>query len=1585
MDQPVTRNPLQHDRTFDPEAADGISGTPIHSPDHDQRPANYPLYDPQFEHDSCGTGVVVDIAGRGSHAVVEHALEALANLAHRGAMDADAETSDGAGVLTQVPYRLLALWLREHGKDVPPPEELGVGMIFLPQDVEEAGQCRQALEAALEKRGVGVLGWRVVPLSHAALGASARRSCPRIEQVLVRCPRGERDAAPDRTLYLARREAEHHLAQRGIHGMYVASFSTRTLVYKGLVTAANLPVFYPDLRSDDYESALALFHQRYSTNTFPSWPLAQPMRLLAHNGEINTVQANRHWLQAREAALESVWGDDATFLRPVIEPGGSDSTSLDNALELLVSSGRDVADALTLLIPEAWEGYEGLPDAVRDFFHVRAPLMGPWDGPAALAFSDGRYAGAMLDRNGLRPLRYLLTENGLLVVASEAGVVDLPTTDIVEKGRLGPGQMLVVDTQTGTLWRDAELKSALASRHPYARWLQRHFVLADSQTRDDEGALGQPGVAGSAASLLARQTLFGYGHEDVELVLRPMLSEGAEAVWSMGDDTPLAVLASHRRPLAAYFRQRFAQVTNPPIDSLRERLVMSLATFLGARGSVLNDHKPESTLIELETPLLNEPGLRSVLALADRHAIPIARLSSAYLPDDSPSGTPPGQALREALDALEAAAVASVQAGAGVIVLSDRNVAGDAAPLPQPLAIAAVHGALQCAGLRLRAGVIVETGAAWDVHSVALLLGYGANAVCPYLALRTAAALAGTRGAETVTPQAAQENYLHALEKGLCKVLARMGLSVMESYIGGQQFECVGLDADLVTRYFSLTPGLLGARTLADLDLQMRQQAEDARQFARAVAPQPERETPAPVAMRPRLADRGLVRFRKDGEYHAANPQTVKALQRVAQGGEPADYATYAALVHGRPATAIRDLLTFRLGAAIAREEVEPAVAIVARFITTAMSLGSLSPEAHLTLTLGANSVGARSNTGEGGEDPDWRNGTRDGIPMNSRIKQVASGRFGVTAGYLVHADELEIKMAQGSKPGEGGQLPARKVTDLIAHMRHTAPGIQLISPPPHHDIYSIEDLAQLIYDLKQVNPRAAVGVKLVASRGVGTVAAGVAKAHADYVLISGHDGGTGASPLSSIKHAGISWELGLTEAQQVLRLNGLRERVRLRVDGGLKTGRDVVIAALLGADEFGFGTAALVALGCDMARQCHLDTCPTGIATQREDLRRRFTGQPEHVAHFLLAIAEEVRDILAQLGARTLDEVIGRADLLAVDEERLANTTASGLTFAHLEPLLASGDDTTPRKAGAAARSHSAVTGTHSDHALLSDAEPLLQRGGAVLLHQSISNRDRTIGARLAGAIAERWGDTGLPAGSIICHYAGSAGQSFGAFCMPGLRLILVGEANDYVGKGMTGGEIVIMPPRARFDAAEQVIAGNTVLYGATGGLLLARGRAGERFAVRNSGAVAVVEGVGDHGCEYMTGGVVVVLGPAGRNFAAGMSGGTAYVYDPENRLPRTANLELVALERIDDRAEEEAVAALIAYHQQATGSERAASILTDWQESLNHLWRVRPGAASNVYEPVAAIWKHLGPAEGAASPLVARGGSHTAIASLA
>ncbi len=1562
----------------------------------------YPLYSPQFEHDACGIGFVANTNGTIEHRIITYALEALVNLAHRGAMDADAETSDGTGVMTQIPHRLLNVWLAEQGMPPVSRQHLGVGMIFLPVDEEAALQAREIMRVILERRGASVLGWRVVPVNAEMLGTAAQRTCPRIEQVLVLRPDRTTPEKFEQLLYLARKESEARLAEVGLIGVYVASLSAHTLVYKGLLTAAKLPHFYTDLLDPRFETALTLFHQRYCTNTFPSWQLAQPMRLLAHNGEINTVQGNRNWMATRErSGLASQWGAEADWLHPVIQPLGSDSTSLDNMLELLVRSGRSLPQGLSLLVPESWEGRSEMAPSIHSFYQAQAPLMEPWDGPAALIFSDGSLVGATLDRNGLRPLRYVVTEGGLVVLGSEVGIVQLDEAKIVAKGRLGPGQMIAVDTVQGQLLENRQIKEELANHAPYSAWVERHIVpvtvAATEESGDGESGDGESGLeAGNyslSGDLLERQALFGYSHEDVELILRPMVQKGIEAVWSMGDDTPLSIFSHQPRPLSTYFKQRFAQVTNPPIDSLREQLVMSLTTYLGPRGDVLAASEPGDTVLRLSSPLLDDALLAAVMEAAKSHRIEVSCLQTVFAPGASCSGDEKsGQTLGKALDSLEKQAVAAVNAGAGLIVLSDREVSPDSAPMPMPLALAAVHHALVRASLRMRVGLVVVTGAAWDIHQIALLIGYGANAVLPYLALATVRNQAGGRGMEGVMPGEAELRYRHAVEKGLLKVMSRMGLSVLESYLGAQLFESIGVSNELIERYFPGTPAALGGLTLADLHRQTSaQRAEADRLAASQLSAQSNEDVSLPAGAiqkadederrpggpRPRLANRGYVRFRRDGEYHAANPQVVKALQLATASGDQGNYRRYTSLVHSRQATSIRDLLTYRSGQGVPLSEVEPAEAIIQRFVSTAMSLGALSPEAHLTLTLGVNRIGARSNTGEGGEDPDWYTGTRDGVSTNSRIKQVASGRFGVTPSYLAHAEELEIKIAQGSKPGEGGQLPAGKVTNLIARLRHTAPGIPLISPPPHHDIYSIEDLAQLIFDLKQVNPRAAVGVKLVSERGVGTVAAGVAKAHADYILISGHDGGTGASPLNSIKNAGSPWELGLAETQQVLRMNGLRGRLRLRTDGGLKTGRDVVVAAMLGADEFGFGTAALIALGCDMARQCHLDTCPTGIATQREDLRKRFAGTPEQVGTFLRFIAEEVREILGDLGFRRLSDVIGRVDLLSSATPDTTATGATPLPALDLEALLASGPDGTPRcyaPANSPTRQGEIPqekTALHEEN-LLNDALPLLKRGYGIIVHEPIHNRDRATGARLAGEIAHRWGDSGLPSGSITCHFSGSAGQSFGAFCVPGLSMILVGDANDYVAKSMAGGQIIVMPPPYHNSRAhEQTIMGNTVLYGATGGLLLARGQAGERFAVRNSGAVAVVEGVGDHGCEYMTGGTVVVLGPTGCNFGAGMSGGVAYVFDRETRLPGLVNPELVRLERIANEGEADDLTVLLRYHAQMTGSDLASLLLATWQDALPSFWRVVPQTATQTTRPLQSVVSSLHLAPSAPTPV--------------
>ncbi|MDQ7829717.1 MAG: glutamate synthase large subunit [Armatimonadota bacterium] len=1434
------------------------------------------------EHDACGVGFVARLDGP-RHEVLGAALRAVARMSHRGAVSADGKSGDGAGVLTQLPYRLLRRDLRLEGI---PDQDLAVGMLFLPPRGTDA--ARAAVEAAASAEGLAVLGWRAVPVEPEALGEHARATQPVIEQVVL--GRGTHgDAAFARALYLCRRGIERRWREAGVDG-YVVSLSHRTLVYKGLFVSPQLPRFYPDLTDPCYETALAVFHQRYSTNTFPSWRLAQPFRYLAHNGEINTLQGNVLWTRAREATLRTAppWRERWADLVPLLTDGASDSAHLDGVLELLVLSGLGLLRALAMLVPQAWELVEDLDPHLRAFYAYHACLTEPWDGPAALAVSDGALVAGALDRNGLRPARYTVTADGLVVLASEAGVLEVEPERVLEKGRLGPGQVLAVDTARGRVLHDDAVKGALAREHPYLRWIA------------PLGRLPEPRACGPAPAPSQRlrrlQRLFGYTVEDVEWVLRPMATEGKDPVFSMGDDTPPAVLAQRPRLLYAYFRQRFAQVTNPPIDPLRERSVMALATLLGPRGGWLGDG-PREGLMALDSPLL-EP---AQLAWLRREApCGVASLEACFRPAAQPLGA--------ALDDLCAAAVRAVTAGAGILVVSDAAVDAERVPIPMLLAVAAVHHRLVDAGLRMRTSLVAETGEARDIHQIAALLGYGTQAVCPYLAFATVASVPDGAAA-----------YRRAVEAGLLKIMAKMGISTMLGYQGAQVFEAVGVDPALVERYFPGTPARLGGLGLDDLA------AETVARHAQAFAPGGEA-----------LEDVGLVRFRRTGEYHAFNPYVVKRLHQAARTGDRAAFAAFSRLVDGRPPAALRDLLAFVERPPVPLEEVEPAEAIVRRFVTAAMSHGALSREAHEAIAIAANRIGARCNSGEGGEDPARYRPRPDGESANSTVKQIASARFGVTPAYVMSAAELEIKMAQGSKPGEGGQLPGHKVSAEIAAIRRAQPGITLISPPPHHDIYSIEDLAQLIYDLKRLHPEARVAVKLVAEAGVGTVAAGVAKGFADTVHISGHDGGTGASPLDSIKHAGVPWELGLAETQRLLVENGLRGRVRLRVDGGLKTGRDVVIAALLGADEFAFGSSVVVALGCVMTRECHLNTCPVGVATQREDLRRKFTGTPERVAAYLLGVAEEVRGHLAALGARTLDEVIGRVEWLRPaprDHPRAARVDLREL----LTPPAAPG----PRRCVQPRNVRAEPAGL--DDRLLARVWPRVQRGETVRAAYPIANTDRTVGARLAGRIAWELGEHALPEGQVRLTFRGSAGQSFGAFCVGGLQLVLEGEANDYVGKGMCGGEIVLRPPRRLRGASHtHVIAGNTVLYGATGGRLFAAGRAGERFAVRNSGAVAVVEGVGDHGCEYMTGGLVVVLGRVGRNFGAGMTGGWAVVLDETGTLARHCHPDVVVAEpAVDDLR---AVRWLLYLHRVRTGSTRAAALLAGWPRWCRILRVVRP-----------------------------------------
>ncbi len=1502
-------------------------------------PAPDSLYDPRFEHDACGVGFVAQVGGETSHAVLMMALEALGNLEHRGAVAADAKTGDGAGVLTQIPRELLRRELINLGLSADP-AELGLGMFFLPADEVDCAAASALVSEALAARGLTLLGWREVPTNPEALGISAREVMPQIRQAIVQRRANMDERSFEQQLFFARKLMERSFRVQGL-AAYVPSLSARTVVYKGLLLGANLAEFYPDLCNPLFTTALAVYHQRYSTNTFPTWDRAQPFRMLSHNGEINTVQGNANWMRAREAVLElpeSLHDQDASLLAPVLDLTGSDSTMLDNALELLVIAGRDIRHALAMLVPDAWEKIADLRPELRAFYQYHACLVEPWDGPAALAFSDGRIVGTALDRNGLRPARYLVTEDGLVISGSEVGTVAIDQARIVHKGKLGPGQMLAVDTLTGELFTDEDVKAYLASLQPYEAWIGQHLKSLKPARVE-----AQPAVF----SLQPLQVAFGYTSEELSVVLKPMSSTGHEPVGSMGDDTPAAVLSQLElgRPLFQYFKQRFAEVTNPPIDSLREDLVMSLSVALGRRRNILAETPAHAHLLQLTSPILSDAQLTALRANDDPD-LPVATVDARL---------PAGHSLAEALDQLRAAAEAAVRGGAAILVISDKGLDAAHAAIPILLAVSTVHHHLIRAGLRTFCSLLAETGELREVHHLACLVGYGAEAINPYLALASVRTLAIEREAvkqkssrspavvekvasdprSLTLAEEAVHHFVQALEKGLLKVMSKMGISTLDSYCGAQIFEAVGLAADLVDVCFTGTPSRIGGIGLERIELDVR--ARHARAFADSARALSSSTLPHP----------GFYKFKKDGEYHAFSPAVIHALHRAVQSpyalnGDSegpglssegyAIYRTYADLVNGRTPTEPRDLLDLRpAGPSVPLDEVEPIEAIVRRFSTAAMSHGSTSIESHETLSVAMNRLGGMGNSGEGGEAHERYKDER-----NSKIKQVASGRFGVTPAYLASAVELQIKMAQGAKPGEGGQLPGHKVNEEIARIRHTVPGVALISPPPHHDIYSIEDLAQLIYDLKQVNATARVSVKLVATAGVGTVAAGVAKGYADVILISGHAGGTGAAPLSSIKNVGIPWELGLAETQQTLVLNGLRGRVRVRADGGMKTGRDVVIAALLGADEYSFGTAALVAEGCIMARACHNNTCPVGIATQRLDLRAKFIGKPEMVMAFFRYMAQEVREILAGLGLRSLDEAIGRSDLLHQRQTGMPGADMLDLSpvigTAHLTPGAelrhAGGDNLLPAEASLNER-------------IIQDTRTALAARGPLSLSYQIRNRDRSVGARLAGSIGQLYGGKGLPTGTITISFNGSAGQSFGAFNAPGMDLLLVGEANDYVGKGMAGGMIVITPPaQARFTAYENVIAGNTLLYGATGGELYASGRVGERFAVRNSGATAVVEGVGDHGCEYMTGGTVLILGATGRNFGAGMTGGTAYVFDEGDNFAQRYNPQLIEICLLSAR-DEAIIQGMLKRHVELTGSARGAELLARW-ESYRGLFKL-------------------------------------------
>ncbi len=1480
------------------------------------------LYDPAYEHDSCGVGFVVDIKGRKSHDIVRKALRVLMNLLHRGACGCEPNTGDGAGILVQMPDRFLRRQCARLGLALPPPGEYGAGLVFLPREPLQADKVRALLHSIVEEEGQVLLGWRDVPADDHLLGDSARAVEPTIKQVFVGRGPAVRDRAKfERKLYVIRRLFEKAMVGLDIPERtfaYVPSLSCNTLIYKGMLSADQIETMYPDLVDPDMESALALVHQRFSTNTFPSWPLAHPYRYIAHNGEINTLRGNINWMRAREALCRSdvLDADDLRKVLPVTRDGLSDTATFDNVLEFLVMNGRSLPHAILMMIPEPWQNHESMSPERRAFYEFHASLMEPWDGPASIAFTDGTTIGAVLDRNGLRPSRYSVTTDGLVIMASEVGVLDIPPEQIAIKERLHPGKIFLIDTAQGRIIDDEEIKASLAAEHPYADWVRDNVVRL---AQLPEQAL----PAADHDSVLARQIAFGYTHEDLRLLLGPMAKAGEEPIGSMGTDTALAVLSNRPRPLYDYFKQLFAQVTNPPLDQIREELVTSMESTIGPEGNLLKPG-PESC----RQIVIPDPVLSNAEAAKLRH-VSHPWFRSVTLPMLFPVAE--GAAgLERALAELQERASAAIAAGHNVVILSDRGITRERAAIPSLLATAAVHHYLVKSGERTRCGLVVESGDAREVHHVCLLIGYGAGAVNPWVAFETLDDMIDQGVLPGVDRAKAVRNYIKALNKGILKVMAKMGISTLQSYCGAQIFEAVGLNRDVIDRYFTGTASRVSGIGIEVVAEEVRRRHQDA--------------FPIRPSGHPELDWGGEYQWRRDGEYHLFNPDTVFKLQHATRAGQARIFREYTRLVddQSRSLATLRGLVELKPAATpIPLDEVEPVESILRRFATGAMSYGSIGQEAHETLAIAMNRLGGKSNTGEGGEDPARYRRDPNGDWRRSAIKQVASARFGVTSEYLVNADDLQIKMAQGAKPGEGGQLPGHKVYPWIAKVRYATPGVGLISPPPHHDIYSIEDLAQLIHDLKNANPRARIHVKLVAEVGVGTVAAGVAKAHSDVVLISGHDGGTGASPLTSIKHGGVPWELGLAETQQVLVLNKLRDRIVVQVDGQMKTGRDVVIAALLGAEEFGFSTAPLVVLGCIMMRVCHLNTCPVGIATQDPELRKRFTGKPEFVVNFFRFIAEEVREFMAMLGFRTMDEMIGRVDRLnvrpAVEHWKAKGLDLSTILYEPVMPPDVARRCVTTQDHGLE-RSLDATTLIPSCRDAIDHAKP-------VELSLPIRNVHRTVGTTLGYEITRRWGGEGLPDHTIRIRFRGSAGQSFGAFVPRGVTLTLEGDANDYWGKGLSGGRLIVFPPReATFVPEQNIIVGNVALYGATSGEAFVRGVAGERFAVRNSGAHTVVEGIGDHGCEYMTGGRVIVLGATGRNFAAGMSGGVAYVFDVDGEFQRRCNLGMVELGPLDQAEDIALVRELIRRHVALTGSSYAARFLDDWIAVQPRFVRVMP-----------------------------------------
>ncbi|MEA2626206.1 MAG: glutamate synthase large chain [Candidatus Binatota bacterium] len=1478
------------------------------------------LYDPRFEHDACGVGFVVHMKGERSHAIVEKGLTVLDNLTHRGACGCDPLTGDGAGILLQIPDAFLRRECEKIRMRLPAEGEYGVGMVFLPREVGQRNECQEIFESAVREEKQRLLGWRRVPIDAAEAGPVARSVMPEIRQVFIGAGTGVRDRETlERKLFVIRKSVESRVAASSLpdsESFHVASLSSRTIVYKGLLISWQIPRFYRDLGDPALVSALALVHQRFSTNTLPSWDRAHPYRFLAHNGEINTLRGNINWMHAREKMFASPrFGDDVEKCLPIIHPRGSDSAMFDNALELLVQTGRPIDHAVMMMIPEAWQNHESMSEAKRAFYQYHSCLMEPWDGPASIAFTDGVRIGAVLDRNGLRPSRFVVTKDDLVVMASEVGVLDIAPENVAAKGRLQPGRMFLVDTSLGRIVEDDEIKEGMAARRPYRRWLDENLRKL--------GDLPEPASVPEPLGperLLELQQAFGYTVEDQKMLIAPMAINGQEAVGSMGTDTPPAVLSDHPQLLFQYFQQLFAQVTNPAIDPLREELVMSLVTNVGSEQNLFDETPLHCRQLELKSPVLSNEELARMKELSEP-GFHTRTLSILYDPADGEDG------LERAIDDLCRRASGAIAEGATIVVLSDRGVDAEHAAIPSLLATSAVHHQLIREGSRTKVGVIVESGEPREVHHFALLSGYGAAAYNPYVAYETVARLADEEILKGVTRDEAVGNYRKAIQKGLMKVMSKMGISTLQSYRGAQIFEAIGLAPELVDKYFTWTATQIQGIGLGEIAREVKARHD----HAFRVSPSLDGELDAG----------GQYQWRRRGEYHAYNPETIALLQHSARSGNYKTFKRYSALVNDQSEklATIRGLLRFKPGTPLPIEDVEAASEIVKRFKTGAMSLGSISREAHENLAIAMNRIGGKSNTGEGGEDPVRYAADPNGDLRRSAIKQVASGRFGVTSHYLVNADELQIKIAQGAKPGEGGQLPGHKVDEYIARIRYSTPGVGLISPPPHHDIYSIEDIAQLIHDLKNANSRARVSVKLVSEVGVGTVAAGVCKAKADVVLISGYEGGTGASPLTSIKHAGTPWELGLAETQQVLVMNDLRGRIRIEADGQLKTGRDVAVAAMLGAEEFGFATAALVASGCILMRVCHLNTCPVGIATQDPVLRKKFEGKPEHVVNFMTFIAEELREIMAELGFRTVDEMVGRVDMLE-PREAIDHWKAKGLD---LTPILHKPD--VPESVAirrVQAQDHGLDKAL--DNRLLELAAPALERAEPVEIRLPIRNVNRTVCTILSSEISRRFGANGLPPETIRITFDGSAGQSFGAFLAEGISVRIEGDANDFFAKGISGGRIVVVPPAAAtFVPEDNIIVGNVSLYGGTGGEVFLHGQGGERFAVRNSGASAVVEGVGDHGCEYMTKGTVVVLGRTGRNFGAGMSGGTAYVLDLDGDFAGRCNRGMVDLEPMDDD-DARRVHDLVRRHYDFTQSSVAWRVLSGWKELSHRFVRVMP-----------------------------------------